>query len=128
MLPPKWRIQVHNESGTTVNVEIKHRGKKIASSGALEYAGAWSADLGTTGLANGAYYSTAEIDNEVDLFLASDLSVTLSTFGAVPDGNVTVLFQQRAEAAAEWPADGDGHPVIVKKVTAQQTYYLTGEV
>jgi len=75
----------------------------------------WSGDLGTTNLASGSFFATADQDNTQDRFNRVELKVALSGFGATPNdsGQVVVRLQSEGDGTADWPDDGNGPEVLV---------------
>lgn len=124
MLPDAWRLQVKNEAGVDVDVELYWQGRRVDTNVEV-VRGNWSADLGTTGLGNDQTHETAEQDG--GNWLAATLEAVF-TFASEPSGQVAVYFQSRGDGASDWPDDKRGFPVIVREFDATGTFRETAEV
>lgn len=130
-IPSHYRVQVENDGlGTDVDVEVKTRGIEISSSDLTQTYGTWSADLGTTNLASGSFFATADQDNTADNFLGIELEITLSNFGATPNdgGQVVIYFQGRGDGTSDWPDDGKGFVALVFDPDATGTFRQTQRI
>jgi len=119
-LPAKWRLQIKNETGVSVDVTVNFRGRRIASADLQPEYGTWGEILALTTVANGAVANTATQDNVTDGWLTGEAEVELTNFSATPDGQVIVFFQSEGDAAGDFPADEEGF------VLAAQGFTTTG--
>lgn len=113
-LPIRYRFQVENDVGATVDPTIRVNRTRFSSSGDLTYetTGAWTNVGSTTGIADGAFFNGVEQNNSTALFLGGDVELEVTSTGwGGSTSSVNLYFQVKGSTA--FPVDGTGHVVGV---------------
>lgn len=127
MLPSHWRIRVENATGVSIDAEIRYQGIGIDASSLAETFASWSGDLGFTGLADGSFDGSGDIDNSGDGYLAATVEVVV-TASSTPSGLVLVRFERRGRDATDWPEDGEKASILTFNLSSTGTFRKTAQV
>lgn len=111
-LPRRWRVQIHNDTGETIDCTVSYRGQKLTSAGVLEYAGTVATIIDDDDIADGAVGQSDTVLNTGNKFLGAAIYWSIAgpiTGSPSLDGLVTVRMQiDSTDDSDSYQDDEDG--------------------
>ncbi len=125
MLPKKYRFQVENNTGATLDI---NGGVTITAlrykfvNGVLTYESSEAAIYSNAAtIADGAFDESSEVDNNSDAYLGGHFVSNVVATGGSPDGAVAIYLQATTDDGTTWQTDGEGIRMTTHNFTAVGT-------